>query len=67
MNNKVIWLIIWVQITEIIFNNKIFYSFLRYSSKKRTKRSAAGCIFYAKNRSRFPKARKLASSACSNN
>ena len=42
------------------------YSFLRYSSKKRNKRSAADCIFSAKNGSRFPKARKLASYACSN-
>ena len=42
------------------------YSFLRYSSKKRIKRSAAVCTSSAKNHSRFPKARKLASCACSN-
>ena len=42
------------------------YSFLRHGPKKRTKRRAADCIFSAKNGSRLPKARKLASCACSN-
>ena len=34
--------------------------------KKRNQRKHADCIFSTKNHSRFPKARKLASSACSN-
>ena len=45
---------------------KVTHSFLRLGPKKRTKRRAADCIFSAKNGSRFPKARKLASCACSN-
>ena len=45
---------------------KVTHSFLRAEPKKRTKRRAADCIFSAKNGSRLPKARKLASCACSN-
>ena len=41
---------------------KFLYSFLRYSSKKRTKRSAAGCTSAAKIASLFTKRRKTSPS-----
>ena len=58
MYNKVIWSIIWVQITEIILNVQIFYSFLSFILFRREKnepRKAADCISSAKNHSRFSK------------
>ena len=48
------------------FNSYLFFFLLPEQKKKSQKRKLADCIFSAKNGSRFPKARKLASYACSN-
>ena len=48
------------------FNSSQFFFLLHEQKKKNQKRKLADCIFSAKNGSRFPKARKLASYACSN-
>ena len=50
----------------IHFKSYLFFFLLPEQKKKNQKRKLADCIFSAKNGSRFPKARKLASYACSN-
>jgi hypothetical protein len=65
MYNKVIWSIIWVQITEIILNVQIFYSFLSFILFRREKnepRKAADCTSAAKLASLFTKRRKTVAS-----
>jgi hypothetical protein len=48
------------------FKSYLFFFLLPEQKKKNQKRKLADCISSAKNGSRFPKARKLASCACSN-
>jgi hypothetical protein len=58
-----------VQISEIILNDKIFYSFLRYSlfisfarAKETNQRKHADCTSAAKNQGLLPKRRKTSPS-----